>query len=285
MVSLSDLDTVDKPTWCPGCGNFSILTALKKAIVELKLEPHNVLVVSGVGCSGHLPQWINTYGFHSLHGRALPVATGARLANKDLTVIAVAGDGDAYGIGMSHFINAIRRNVDINYIVHDNQVYGLTTGQASPTSPKGFVSKSTPFGSMENPVNPIALAIGSGASFVARGFAGDVAHLTKLFVEGIKHKGFALIDVLQPCVTFNNTYEYFSKRVYKLEDIKTHNPTNRLKAYEKAHEWGEKIPIGVFYKEHKKTYEEEELTMISKIPLIKQKIDNINISKLMDEFV
>lgn len=284
MTSFNELTTPERPTWCPGCGDWGILTALKKAIEELQLPNHNVLVVAGIGCSGHLPQWINTFGFHSLHGRALPVAQAAKLANHELNVIAVGGDGDGYGIGVGHFIHAMRRNIDITYIVHDNQIYGLTTGQTSPTSEKGFKTKSTPHGSIEPPVNPIALALASDCTFVARGFAGDVPHLVKLITEGIKHKGFALIDVLQPCVTFNqlNTFDYFYRRVYKLEDDKSYDPKNKFEAFKRAFEWGEKIPIGLFYKEERKTYEDE-LPQLSKLPLVKQRIDNVDIKPLMGE--
>lgn len=286
MTNFEELSTEDKPTWCPGCGNWGILNALKNALVQLNLPKQNVLIVSGIGCSGHLPEWINTYAFNSLHGRTLPIASAAKLVNHELSVIAVGGDGDGYGIGMGHFIHAMRRNIDITYIVHDNQIYGLTTGQASPTSEKGFKTKSTPHGSIEIPVNPIALAIASDATFVARGFAGDLPHLTKLIIEGIKHKGFALIDVLQPCVSFNtlNTFDYFQKRVYKLENEKKYDNTNKIEAFKKALEWGDKIPIGIFFKSERKTYEEE-LPQISKTPMVKHKIDNIDISYLMEEFV
>jgi 2-oxoglutarate ferredoxin oxidoreductase subunit beta len=286
LTNSNDLSMPERPTWCPGCGNFGILTALKNAITELNLPRHDVLVVSGVGCSGHLPEWINTFGFHSLHGRSLPVASAAKLANHELNVIAVGGDGDGYGIGMGHFIHSMRRNIDITYIVHDNQIYGLTTGQASPTSEKGVKTKSTPHGLIEEQANPIALALATDASFVARGFAGDVPHLTKLMVEAMKHKGFALVDVLQPCVSFNtlNTFEYFYKRVYKLEDDKKYDTSNKVEAFKKALEWGDKIPIGLFYKSERKTYEDE-LPQISKMPLVKQRLDNVDLKTLMEEFV
>jgi 2-oxoglutarate ferredoxin oxidoreductase subunit beta len=284
MTSFEELTTKERPTWCPGCGNWGILTALKKAIAELNLPKHEVVVVAGIGCSGHLPQWINTFGFHSLHGRSLPVAQAIKLANHELNVIAVGGDGDGYGIGTGHFIHAMRRNVDITYIVHDNQIYGLTTGQASPTSEKGFKSKSTPHGLIEPPVNPISLALAADCSFVARGFAGDVPHLVKLITQAVRHKGFALIDVLQPCITFNylNTFEYFYRRVYKLEEDKSYDPTNKVEAFKRSLEWGDRIPIGLFYKEDRKTYEDE-LPQLSKAPLVKQKIESINIDNLLEE--
>jgi len=285
MVELADLKTVGQPNWCPGCGNFPIWHAIKKAIVELNLEPHNVVIFSGIGCSSKMPHWINTYGFHGIHGRPLPIATGAKLANNNLTVIAVGGDGDGYGIGIGHFIHSMRRNLNITYIVTNNQVYGLTTGQTSPTSDKGFATKSTPTGVIEVPINPIALAVASGATYISRGFSKEMRQLTKLIVGGLRHKGFALIDVLQPCVTFNrkNTYDWFSERVYKLEET-GHNVTDKKAAFLKSSEWNERIPIGLFYREIKPTYEDE-LAQIVEVPLVKQRIEDIDIRPLMNEFV
>ncbi|MDH5754064.1 MAG: thiamine pyrophosphate-dependent enzyme [Candidatus Bathyarchaeota archaeon] len=285
MVELADLKTVGQPNWCPGCGNFPIWHALKRAIVELNLEPHNVAIFSGIGCSSKMPHWINTYGFHGIHGRPLPIATGARLVNNNLTVIVVCGDGDGYGIGIGHFIHAMRRNINITYIVTNNQVYGLTTGQTSPTSDKGFATKSTPTGVIEMPINPIALAIASGATYISRGFSKEMKHLTKLIVDGVRHKGFALIDVLQPCVTFNrkNTYEWFSERVYKLEE-KDHDVTDKQAAFLKSLQWNDRIPIGLFYREIRPTYEDE-LPQIAEKTLVKQRIEDIDIRALMDEFV
>lgn len=285
MVELADLKTVGQPNWCPGCGNFAIWHALKSAIVELRLEPHNVVIFSGIGCSSKMPHWVNTYGFHGIHGRPLPIATGARLANNNLTVIAVGGDGDGYGIGIGHFIHSMRRNLNITYIVTNNQVYGLTTGQTSPTSDKGFTTKSTPTGVIEMPINPIALAIASEATYISRGFSKEMKHLTKLIVDGVRHEGFALIDVLQPCVTFNrkNTYEWFSERVYKLEET-GYDVTNKQAAFLKSLEWNGRIPIGLFYREIRPTYEDE-LPQIAEAPLVRQRIEEINITALMDEFV
>ncbi|GAF95504.1 unnamed protein product, partial [marine sediment metagenome] len=237
MVKIADY-AGGKTAWCPGCGNFGILTALKQALVALEIEPYRVLMVSGIGQAGKLPHYTKGNVFNSLHGRTLPVATGAKIANPELIVIAVAGDGDGYGEGGNHFINAARRNNDITYLVHNNQVYGLTKGQASPTSDFGFVTKTTPHGA-DVPLNPIALAIAADASFVARGFAGDVNHLSQLIMQGVQHQGFALIDVLQPCPTFNhkNTYAWYRERVYKLEE-NGYDPGNKLAAFEKAQEWG-----------------------------------------------
>jgi len=237
------------PDWCPGCGDFSVLAALQAALYELGLQPHEVCVISGIGCSSNLPGFINTYGMHTLHGRSLVVGTGVKLANHKLKVICVGGDGDGYGIGCNHFIHVMRRNIDLTYIVMDNQIYGLTTGQTSPTSRKGMKTKSTPFGNVENPINPIPLAMVGGATYVARGFSGKQKHLVDLFKGAINHRGFALVDVFSPCVTYNkdNTYQWFTPRVKALEDQK-HDPTNFQAAMDKGFMWGEEIPIGLFWK-------------------------------------
>ena len=248
-LGIKDFKGRADPDWCPGCGDFGVLHALKQAIAELGLYPNEVLTISGIGCSSNLPGYINTYGMHTLHGRALAVATGAQLANHRLKVIVTGGDGDGYGIGGNHFLHTMRRNVDLTYIVMDNQVYGLTTGQVSPTSIKGMKTKSTPFGSVENQVNPIPLAIAGGATYVARGFTGQIRHLTELIKGGIQHKGFALIDTFSPCVTFNkdNTHEFFKQRTRKLEDM-GHDPSDFHAAIEKGGLWGDDIPIGLFYR-------------------------------------
>jgi len=248
-LTVKDFKGHADPDWCPGCGDFGVLHALKQAIAELGLYPHEVLTISGIGCSSNLPGYINTYGMHTLHGRALAVATGAQMANHELKIIVTGGDGDGYGIGGNHFLHTMRRNVDLTYIVMDNQIYGLTTGQVSPTSIKGMKTKSTPFGSVENAINPIPLAIAAGATYVARGYTGQIRHLTDLIKGGIQHKGFALIDAFSPCVTFNrdNTHEFFKQRTRKLEDT-GHDPTDFAVAMERAYEWGEEIPIGLFWK-------------------------------------
>jgi 2-oxoglutarate ferredoxin oxidoreductase subunit beta len=237
------------PDWCPGCGDFGVLNALFQACAELELQPHETVLVSGIGCSSNLPGFIRAYGVHSLHGRALAVATGVKLANHALTVIATGGDGDGYGIGLNHFIQAMRRNINVTYIVMNNEIYGLTTGQVSPTSETGMKTKTSPLGNLEGMLNPLSLALASGCGYIARGFSGQPKHLLKLYQDGIQHPGFALIDVFSPCVTFNkqNTYQWFRDRVYKLED-KGHDPTNFHAAMDRAMEWGEKIPIGLFYR-------------------------------------
>jgi 2-oxoglutarate ferredoxin oxidoreductase subunit beta len=283
MVTTSDYAGLE-PAWCPGCGNFGILKALNTALIDMNIEPHQVLLVSGIGQAGKLPHYTRGNVFNSLHGRPVPPAIGAKIANSELIVIAVSGDGDAYGEGGNHFLHAARRNHDITYLVHNNQVYGLTKGQASPTSDVGFITKTTPDGAA-NPVNPIALAIVSGASFVSRGFAGDMDHLANLIKKGITHRGFALIDILQPCVSFNhkNTYQWYKERVYKLEDGR-YDPGDRKAALEKALEWGDKIPIGIIYEQNLPVYEDH-LPALNDGPLVKKKIDPRRVEKLLAEFM
>ncbi len=283
------------------CGNFAMAGAIRSALFELGIPPHQVLISSGVGCSGKMPHYVGCYGFEGLHGRSLPVASGAKLANHKLTVLAVGGDGDGYGIGSAHFLHIMRRNYDITYIVHDNQIYGLTTGQASPTTQLGVKTKTTPFGVVETPFNPIATAITSGATFVARVFAGDMAHMKEVMKEAIVHRGFALVDVLQPCVTFNklNTYEYFMKRCYKLQDPKTQNTQSEtqnkphdtsdvmaalVKAFEVPSTNYEKIPIGIFYKETRSTYEDS-LPQIKEKALVEQPLSKPDFSKIYEEMM
>jgi len=248
-LSAKDFKGKADPDWCPGCGDFGVLNALKTAVAELGLLPHEVLTVSGIGCSSNLPGYINTYGMHTLHGRALAVATGAQLGNHRLKVVVTGGDGDGFGIGGNHFVHVMRRNVDLTYIVMDNQIYGLTTGQVSPTSRKGMKTKSTPHGSVENPINAIPLAVVCGATYVARGFSGQQKHLVELIKGAIEHKGFSFVDVFSPCVTYNkeNTHEFFKQRTRKLEEM-GHDPSDFQAAIEKGGMWGEDIPIGLFYK-------------------------------------
>jgi 2-oxoglutarate ferredoxin oxidoreductase subunit beta len=260
------------------------LAAVEMALKRLQVPSHNVAVVSGIGCSSNLPHFLSSYGFHAIHGRALPVAEGIRWANHGLTVIATGGDGDGFGIGAGHFVHTMRRNVDLTYVTMDNQIYGLTTGQASPTSMMGQKTKSTPNGVIERPVDPIALALASGATYVARGFSGDVKHLADLIANGIQHRGFSFVDVFSPCVTYNklNTFDFFRQRVYKLE-TSGHDPTNIGLAFQRAIEWGEKIPIGLFYKVDYPTYEDLE-EVLSAGPLAHQNAGLVGREKLLDEF-
>lgn len=272
-----------KPAWCPGCGNFGILRAVNKALAELNIQPHKVLMVSGIGQAGKLPHYSRANVFNSLHGRALPVAIGAKLANPELTVVAVGGDGDGYAEGGNHFLHSLHRNHDITYMVHDNQIYGLTKGQASPTSDEDFVTKTTPQGAVPA-LNPVGLALTGGASFIARGFAGDIDHLSSLIKQGIQHKGFSFIDILQPCVSFNhkNTYQWYRERVYKLDED-NYDPTDKRQVRAKVEEWGEKIPLGVIYREERITFEERQ-TALRKGPLVRQNIEPSRAKALVEEF-
>jgi len=274
-----------KPTWCPGCGDFGVVAAVESSLKRLKIPSHNVVIVSGIGCSSNLPHFLSSYGFHGIHGRSIPLAEGIRWGNHGLTVIATGGDGDGFGIGAGHFIHAMRRNVDLTYVTMDNQIYGLTTGQASPTSTMGQKTKSTPTGVIENPIDPIALALASGATYVARGFSGDVKHLTDLVANGIAHKGFAFVDVFSPCVTYNklNTFDFFRQRVYKLESA-GHNPSDIVAAWQRSLEWGDKIPIGLFYSVDRPTYEDLE-EVLAAGPLALQPAGLKGRERLLDEFV
>ncbi len=248
---------VSETAWCPGCGDISIIDCLKSALEQLGKKPHEVLVVGGIGQAAKTPQYINTNGFCGLHGRSLPPAVAAKIVNKDLTVVINTGDGDSYGEGGNHFLHNIRRNVDVTHFVHDNQIYGLTKGQASPTTAVGQITGVQTAGSMNEPLNPLLVALALGAGFVARAFSGDKEHLTSIMIEAMKFKGYALVDILQPCVSFNkvNTFQWYSKRVYKLED--SYDSTDRLKAMEKAMEWGDRIPIGILYQQEKQTFNDK----------------------------
>lgn len=254
-----NLDTPAPNTWCPGCGDFGILSAFKTAVSEMvenkELDPKKLVISAGIGCHAKMVDYLKLNSFYSLHGRVPPALTGIKLANPELTVVGFAGDGDLYGEGMGHLMHTCRRNLNIKQFVHDNQVFALTIGQITPTSPLGFKGRSTPKGSVEYPINPLQLVMAAGATFVARGFAGDVQHLKKIMIAAIKHKGYALIDILQPCVSFNDTYLYLRERVYDL-NMQGFDTSNFDAAYKKAAEWGDKIPIGIFYQTEKPTFDE-----------------------------
>ncbi len=306
MLELKDYRTKVHNDWCPGCGDFGILNAIQMALFEMKLEPHDVAIFSGIGCSGKTPHFVNTYGFHTLHGRSLPIATGAKLANTALTVIAVGGDGDGYGIGAGHFVNTGRRNLDFTYVVHDNQVYGLTKGQAAPTLPKGEKTKSMSAPAIVQAINPIATAITAGYTFVARSYALDVRHLKEILKAAVLHKGSALVDVLQTCPTYNdiNTKEWYAgtelpskaPRLYKLEetgydgvvkDSQDINEVNQKKgqAMIKSFEWGEKIPIGLFFRTQQPTFEEmiaSRMPIFKEVPLTKQDLFHRDVSPIFE---
>lgn len=282
MVTVKDYTSDVPNAWCPGCGNFGILQAVKKALVDLNLEPQDVLFVSGIGQAPKLPHYTRGNVFNGLHGRSLPAATGAKIANHNLTVIGIDGDGGAYGEGVQHLLAAARRNVNLTYLVHNNQVYGLTKGQASPTSDLGFITKTTPLGAGQ-PLNPLMLALASDVSFLARGFSGDIDHLAGLIKAGVTHKGFALIDILQPCVSFNhvNTFAWYKQRVFKVEE--SYNPADKAAALLKAQQWGDRIPIGIIYKHERPLYEEQ-LPQLKEMPLVKQPLNPLRIEALMEEF-
>lgn len=270
--------------WCPGCGNFAILKALKQALVTCNLAPHKVLLVSGIGQAAKTPHYLNANVFNGLHGRSLPVATGAKLANHKLTVIAESGDGCMYGEGGNHFLAALRRNIDITVLVHNNMVYGLTKGQASPTSQEGFVTKAQPHGAPSVPFNPIEVGIIMGATFVARGFAGKQDQLAEIIVQAIQHRGIALVDILQPCVSFNkiNTYEWYNQRCYELPS--DYDPTERKNALEKANEFGENIPLGIIYKSERIIFEEH-FKALTKGPLYSHSLNKKNLEQVIKTYM
>jgi 2-oxoglutarate ferredoxin oxidoreductase subunit beta len=243
-----------KPTWCPGCGDYGVLAALYQALAQLELDPARTVVVSGIGCSSRLPFFVKTYGFQTAHGRVLPVATGIKITNPELTVIAVGGDGDGFSIGGGHLAHAVRRNPDITYVVMDNEIYGLTKGQTSPTSPLGVKTKTTPYGSSDAPINPMAWVLASGASFAARGFSGNPKHVTDLIVQGIQHPGLAFIQTMSPCPTFNNTYDLWRSEIVDLPD--DHDPGNRMAALAQAFR-EDALPIGLFFQETRPTLDSQ----------------------------
>ncbi len=245
------------PTWCPGCGIYGIFAALKKAAANLKLNPEQLVVVTGIGCHGRLNSYFRSYGFHALHGRTLPVAAGIKLSNPRLSVLAISGDGDAYSIGLSHFIHSLRRNIGLTYLVVDNRVYALTQGQTSPTSAMGFISVSTPTGSKEHPLDGAQLALASGGTYIARGFAGDPAQLAALIERAMKHKGFSLVEVLTPCVTHNkvNSSEWYRNSIERLDKDPSFNPHDKMQAWERLSQ-SRRIPVGLIYEEKKPSYEE-----------------------------
>lgn len=276
QYSAKDYNSEVKPTWCPGCGDYGILAAVKQALQRLSIGPHEVVVVSGIGCGSKLPDYLHAYGFMSLHGRPLPVAAGVKLANPQLHVIITDGDGDAYGIGGNHFIHACRRNINITHIVENNQIYALTKGQYSPTSEDGFVTTTSPEGAIEPHMHALAIAFAAGASFIARASAGNPKHMAEIIAEGIKHAGYSLVEILQPCVTFNkvNTYEWYAERAY---DVTTtgHDPTDRAAAWAKVNEWGDRIPVGVLYRENRPVYESQ-VPGLRQGPVTKRAVDDLD---------
>lgn len=268
--------------WCPGCGNAGILKSLKKALAEMDIPPHRLGMVSGIGQAAKTPQYMNCNMFNGLHGRSLPAGQGAKLANPELTVIVESGDGCSYGEGGNHFLAAVRRNVDITLLAHDNQIYGLTKGQASPTTAHGQKTKAQPFGAPSDPFNPVMVATAMQAGFVARAFSGDMEHLTEMIKLAVRHKGFSMVDILQPCVSFNkvNTFKWYKERCYRLED---HDPTDWAAAMQKASEFGDSIPIGVIWKSEKPVFGEGNPAMDEE-PLAKRKYDKADLEKIIQSF-
>ncbi|GMK42255.1 2-oxoglutarate ferredoxin oxidoreductase subunit beta [Paenibacillus sp. CCS19] len=258
MATFKEFRNNVKPNWCPGCGDFSIQAAIQRAAANVGLEPEELAVISGIGCSGRISGYINAYGLHGIHGRALPIAQGVKLANRELTVIASGGDGDGFAIGMGHTVHAIRRNLDITYIVMDNQIYGLTKGQTSPRSAEGFKTKSTPEGSIETTLSPLEIALSAGATFVAQSFSSDLKQLTSLIEQGMAHKGFSFINVFSPCVTFNkvNTYDWFKENIVNLAEFPDYDPTNRIQAMTKIMETGGLLTGLIYQNKERKSYED-----------------------------
>jgi 2-oxoglutarate ferredoxin oxidoreductase subunit beta len=287
MATLKDFRNNVKPNWCPGCGDFSVQAAIQRAAANVGLEPESLAVVSGIGCSGRISGYINAYGFHSIHGRSLPIAQGLKMANRELTVIASGGDGDGFAIGMGHTVHAIRRNINVTYIVMDNQIYGLTKGQPSPRSAEGFKTKGAPQGTIETALAPLEMALAVGATFVAQSFSSNLKQLTTLIEEGIKHEGFSLINVFSPCVTFNkvNTYDWFKEHIIDLEEIPDYDPSNRIGAMTKLMESNSMLTGLIYQDKAKKSYE-------SLVPNFKEqgianqdiKISEQDFEKLVAEF-
>jgi 2-oxoglutarate ferredoxin oxidoreductase subunit beta len=282
-----DFDNEVPIAWCPGCGNFSILKALKQALIDMALKPHETILVSGIGQAAKLPHYLRCNFFNGLHGRSLPVATAIRIANTDLPVIVIGGDGDTYGEGGNHFIHALRRNIDLTLITHNNQVFGLTQGQASPTTEPGFVTRVQTHGVILSPFNPVTVAVAFESPFVARGFAGDVQHLSGLIKEAVSTPGFALVDVFQPCVSYDriHTFEWYKKRVYDLKES-GHDTQDPVSAMQKSKEWGDRIPMGIFYQNPERlTYERQSPVLKDGPPLVKRKPNLSRVEKVMDSFL
>lgn len=285
MYTLDDLKTPKVCTWCPGCGNFGIWTAFKQAAVQNGWDNTNTVMVAGIGCHGHINNFVKLSSFEGLHGRPIPVASGIKMVNDRLNVFVFTGDGDCLAEGGNHFIHAARRNQNITVILHDNAVYGLTTGQTSPRSPHGFKSKSTPGGNLDNPLNPLSLAISAGATFVARVYSGDMAHLKDLIIKANDHKGFAVLQIMQPCVTFNKEYShiFFQENTYRLDE--NYNPKDKQSAFAKTLEWGiKKIPVGILYQVNEPTYEEQ-MPQIKSGPLVDTSPKKQNIGEIVQNYI
>jgi 2-oxoglutarate/2-oxoacid ferredoxin oxidoreductase subunit beta len=288
MATFKDFRNDVKPNWCPGCGDYSVQASIQRAVANVGLEPENLAIISGIGCSGRISGYINSYGFHSIHGRSLPIAQGLKMANRDLTVIASGGDGDGYAIGMNHTFHAIRRNMNITYIVMDNQIYGLTKGQTSPRSALGFKTKSTPMGSVEPPVSPMEMALTAGATFLAQGFSTDLKELTELIEAGIKHEGFSLINVYSPCVTYNkvNTYDWYKENLTSLSAVEGYDSSDRDMAMQTVMKY-KGLVTGLIYQNTERQSYQNLLTGYSEDPLTQADLDleSEHFKKLVSEFM
>jgi 2-oxoglutarate ferredoxin oxidoreductase subunit beta len=284
MKNYNKFTTPIKCTWCPGCGNFGILESFKMAANKKGWDNTNTVLAAGIGCHGHIVNFLKLTSFEGLHGRPIPLGCGIKMANHRLNVFVFTGDGDCLGEGGNHFMHASRRNHNITVLIHDNAVYGLTVGQTSPRSPRNYKSKSTPQGNLEDPVNPLQLALVAGATFVARSYSGDIPQLTDLIIKANQHKGFSVIDILQPCVTFNKQYThmFYQKNTYQIG--KNYDPSNFEEAFKKAGEWGtKKIPVGIFYQVKKPSYEEQ-IPQIKKTPLVDIPLKKRDISDLLNTY-
>jgi 2-oxoglutarate ferredoxin oxidoreductase subunit beta len=288
MATLSDFRNKIKPNWCPGCGDFSVLSAIQRAAANSGVEPEQLAIISGIGCSGRISGYVNSYGFHTIHGRALPVAQGLKMANKDLTVIASGGDGDGFAIGTGHTVHSIRRNIDVTYIVMDNHIYGLTKGQTSPRSDAGFVTKSTPKGSIEQSISAMEMALTVGATFVGQSFSSDLKGLTALIEAGIAHKGFSLINVFSPCVTYNkiNTYDWFKENLVKIDEIEGYDSSDVHLAMETLMK-NKGLVTGLIYQNKERQSYQELIQGYSDKPLSESNlhIEQDHFEKLMSEFM
>lgn len=274
MATFKDFRNNVKPNWCPGCGDFSVQAAIQKAAANVGLEPEDVALITGIGCSGRLSGYVNSYGVHAIHGRALPLAQGVKMANKELTVIASGGDGDGYAIGMGHTIHALRRNMNMTYIVMDNQIYGLTKGQTSPSSAPGFITKTTPKGNIEQNVAPLELALSSGATFVAQGFSNDIKGLTRMIEDAIQHDGFSFVNVFSPCVTYNkiNTYDWFKEHLTNIEEIEGYDMSNKQQAIQTVLEY-DSLLKGIVYQDTETPSYESQIESLNDTPLVYQNLE------------
>jgi len=288
MATFKDFRNDIKPNWCPGCGDFSVQAAIQRAAANVGLEPEQLAIISGIGCSGRISGYIKSYGFHSIHGRSLPIAQGVKMANRDLTVIASGGDGDGFAIGMGHTVHAIRRNIDVTYIVMDNQIYGLTKGQTSPRSATGFKTKSTPQGSIEQAISPMELAISAGATFVAQSFSTDLKDLTSIIEAGINHKGFSFINVFSPCVTYNkiNTYDWFKENLTKLANIEGYDSSNREMAMQTLMKHNGLL-TGIIYQDRTRQSYQDLVKGYAETPLASADLElsQESFDKLVEEFM